>query len=153
MSGAWDLPREGGCRCGRLRFRVSAPPLVASACHCRGCQRMTASAFSLSAAIPAEGFEVIAGEPVRGGLREAAQHWFCGWCMSWAFTRVEGMDWFVNIRATLLDDPAGFAEPFVETCRAEGLAWVETGATRSYPGLPPLEDWEGLMRDFRAERG
>src|SRR5690606_35371104 len=38
------------------------------ACHCAGCQRMTASAFSLSAAIPTDGFEVTKGESVKGGL-------------------------------------------------------------------------------------
>jgi len=31
------------------------------ACHCTGCQRMSASAFSLSLAIPAPGFEAFAG--------------------------------------------------------------------------------------------
>lgn len=96
---------------------------------------------------------MIAGEPVLGGMRATPEHFFCGWCMSWVFTRMPGADWFVNIRATLLDDPRGFADPFVETCRAEGLPWAVTGAARSYPGLPPLEDWEGLMRAFRAARG
>ena len=24
----WSLPREGGCRCGEVRFKVSAPPLL-----------------------------------------------------------------------------------------------------------------------------
>src|SRR3546814_16148897 len=47
----WKLPWDGGCRCGRTRFRVSAPPLLAEACHCTGCQRMTASAYSLSLAV------------------------------------------------------------------------------------------------------
>lgn len=41
-------PIEGGCRCGQVRFR--------------------ASAFSLSAAIPAPAFEVTAGEPRRQNL-------------------------------------------------------------------------------------
>ena len=93
----WKLPWDGGCRCGKVRFRVSAEPLVTSACHCRGCQRMTASAFSLSVAVPAEGFAVTEGEPELGGLHGAPRHHFCGWCKSWLFTRMEGMDWFVNL--------------------------------------------------------
>jgi hypothetical protein len=40
------LPIEGGCRCGRVRFRLAEQPWLEAACHCRGCQRMTASAFS-----------------------------------------------------------------------------------------------------------
>ena len=73
MSG-WNLPWEGGCRCGRTRVRVGAPPLLAAACHCAGCQRMTASAFSLTLVTPSEGFEVIAGDPVIGGVYGAKRH-------------------------------------------------------------------------------
>ena len=101
----WNLPREGGCRCGQVRIRVSAPPLVTMACHCTGCQKMSSSAFSLSAAIAAEAFAVTKGEPVIGGLHGATQHYFCPHCMSWMFTRPEGLDWFVNFRSTMLDDP------------------------------------------------
>ena len=110
---------------------MTAPPLVTMACHCTGCQRMSASAFSLSAAIPAEGFAVTVGEPVVGGLHGASRHFFCGWCMSWMFTRPEGMDWFVNLRPTMLDDPSWF-EPLIETYVAENLPWAVTTAAHSY---------------------
>jgi hypothetical protein len=88
----WKLPWAGGCRCGRVRIAVSAPPLLAAACHCNGCQRMSASAYSLSLAIPVEGFVVTQGEPVVGGLQGATRHFFCPFCKSWMFTRPEGLD-------------------------------------------------------------
>ena len=50
------LPIEGGCRCGRVRFRLSEQPWLEAACHCRGCQRMTASAFSTTLVVPEAGF-------------------------------------------------------------------------------------------------
>jgi len=140
---------EGGCRCGRVRVRVSAPPLLTMACHCTGCQRMSSSAFSLSAAYPAEAFEVTAGEPVIGGLHGEAHHYFCGHCMSWMFTRTEGMDWFVNLRATMLDDPSGF-RPFIETWTREKLPWAATPAIHSFEALPPMEAFEGLLKEFAA---
>ena len=147
-----DLPIEGGCRCGQVRFRVTAAPLVTMACHCTGCQKMTASAFSLSAAIPAAGFEVIQGEPVIGGLhRPDAQHYFCPHCMSWMFTRPGGIDWFVNVRATLFDDPAPF-DPFVETYVSERLTWASTPAVHSFETFPPMEAWEGLTKEYAASR-
>ena len=98
------LPMDGGCRCGQVRLRISAPPLLTMACHCTGCQTMSASAFSLSALIPAQAFAVIKGEPVIGGLHGAARHYFCPHCMSWMFTRMQGLDAFVNLRPTMLDD-------------------------------------------------
>ena len=63
------LPSVGRCRCGDIQLRISTPPILTMACHCKGCQRMSASAFSLSAAIPTGGFEVTRGEPALGGLR------------------------------------------------------------------------------------
>ena len=66
-----DLAQEGGCRCGQVRFRVGGAPLITMACHCTGCQRMTASAYSLSALYPRESLEVVQGEPVIGGLHGA----------------------------------------------------------------------------------
>ena len=144
----WKLPREGSCRCGQVKIRVSAAPLVTMACHCTGCQKMSSSAFSLSAAIPAQGFEVISGEPVVGGLHGATKHMFCPHCMSWMFTRPEGMDFFVNVRATMLDGAADFA-PFIETWTAEKLPFAETGAPHSYETLPPMDAYEGLMQEYR----
>ncbi len=144
------FPREGGCRCGGVRFRIDAPPLLTMACHCTGCQRMTGSAFSLSAAIPSEAFSVTQGEPVLGGLRGNPRHFFCPDCLSWLFTRVEGMDWFVNIRTTMLDDPAGF-EPFIETWTSERLPWATTPARHAYPGVPAMSDYAELTRAY-AER-
>ena len=134
----WKLPWEGQCRCGQVKIRVSAPPMVTVACHCTGCQRMSSSAFSLSVAIPAEGFAVIAGEPAIGGLHGPNKHYFCPYCMSWMFTRPEGMDWFVNVRSTMLPDPARLA-PFVETYTDEKLPFAQTGAAHSFGTLPPFE--------------
>ncbi|MBR2687227.1 MAG: GFA family protein [Aquamicrobium sp.] len=148
----WKLPRQGACRCGEVRIEVRAAPLVTMACHCTGCQKMSSSAYSLSAAIPAEGFAVTEGEPVVGGLHGPdAHHYFCPRCMTWMFTRAEGMDWFVNVRPTLLEGAGDFA-PYIETWVGEKLPFAETGAVKSYEALPPMEDYEGLMAEFRGWR-
>lgn len=142
------LPMEGGCRCGRVRLRISARPILTMACHCTGCQKMSASAYSLSAAVPAQGFEITEGEPVIGGLHGAdAHHYHCPHCKSWMFTRPEGMDWFVNLRPTMLDDAKWFS-PFIETYTSEKLPWATTPAVHSYETFPPFEAYEGLVREF-----
>ncbi|WP_105384231.1 GFA family protein [Neorhizobium alkalisoli] len=144
------LPMEGSCRCGRVRLRISAQPILTMACHCSGCQKMSASAYSLSAAIPAQGFEVTEGEPVIGGLHGPdAHHYHCPHCKSWMFTRPEGMDWFVNLRPTMLDDAKWFS-PFIETYTSEKLPWATTSAVHSYETFPPFEAYEGLVREFAA---
>ena len=136
------------CRCGAVHFRVTGEPLVTLACHCRGCQRMTASAFSLTAIFPRNRFEVTRGSPVLGGLRDATGHHHCPDCKSWLYTAPQGME-IVNVRPTMFD-PAAFATPFVETFTAEKLPWATTTALHSFEGFPPEADFPRLMAEYAA---
>jgi hypothetical protein len=145
----WNLPWEGGCRCSETRFRITKPPLLTMACHCTGCQRMSASAFSLSIAVPADGFELTKGEAVLGGLSRDMHH-FCPRCMTWMFTRPVGMDWFINVRATMLDKHDWF-EPFVETFTREKLPWAATPAKYSYEAIRDLAEYERLTCAYAEE--
>lgn len=110
---------------------------------------MTASAFSLSIAVPAEGFEVRAGVPVLGGLNRD-MHFFCPTCLSWMYTRPLGMDWFVNVRVPVLDD-YHWVEPFVETYTVEKLPWATTPAKHSFERVPELSSYQELVREFMLE--
>jgi hypothetical protein len=150
MTEGWKLPWTGGCRCDRTRFEVTAAPLLAAACHCTGCQRMTAVPYSLSIAVPTEGFRVTRGEPVIGGLHGASRHFHCAHCLSWMFTRPEGLDWLVNVRAPMLDDHAWFV-PYVELFTSEGLPWARTPAPHSYPTMPGPEVFQELIAGFARE--
>lgn len=141
------LPLDGVCRCGRVKIRISAPPLITMACHCTGCQRMSGSAYSLSAAIPTEGFAVIEGEPVVAGASAEAGHHFCPHCMTWMFTRPQGLDFFVNVRPTMLEDTSWYS-PFIETYTSEKLAWATTPAEHSYEKFPAMEDFEPLLSSY-----
>ncbi|SON57680.1 hypothetical protein HDIA_4139 [Hartmannibacter diazotrophicus] len=146
-----DRPLLGTCRCGHVGIEISAPPLLTAACHCRGCQTMSASAYSLTALIPAPAFRVTSGEPVKGGAGGAQlDHYFCPDCKTWMFTRISGIDAFVNVRPTLLDDPR-WTLPFIETQTAEKLPWVETPACYSYERFPSEEEFEGLVKAFAEE--
>lgn len=151
MENSWRLPWDGECRCGQVHIRITAAPIMTAACHCTGCQRMSASAYSLTVMIPTEGFAVTSGEPVIGGLHGAIRHFFCPHCKSWMFTRPSGFDQFVNVRPTMLKDSSWFV-PFIETYTSEKLPWVTTPAKRSYPKFPAMEDLGPLMAEFAAHR-
>jgi hypothetical protein len=99
-----------------------------------------------SAAIPSEGFSITKGEPVVGGLHGTFRHFFRPHCMSWVFTRPDGFD-FVNIRATMLDDPSGFA-PFIETYTSEKLSWAKTPALHSFEGFPAIDGYNGVTKRY-----
>ncbi len=147
----WKLPWDGGCRCDRVRIRITTPPLMTMACHCLGCQRMSASAFSLSVLVLAAGFTVTAGEPELGGLHgDDSRHYCCPYCKSWMFTRPGGIDHLVNVRPSMLDEHAWFV-PFLETCTREKLPWATTPAVHSFAGFPGMDEYGALMAEF-AER-
>lgn len=144
------LPLTGACRCGRVKIEVTAAPVMTAACHCTGCQRMSASAFSLTALIPKGAFRVTEGETVIGGLHGAdLNHNFCPHCKSWMFTRlgIPGMDAFVNVRPTMFDDCSWFS-PFIETVTKEKLGWATTPAPYKFDGFPPMEDFGKLIEEF-----
>ena len=138
-----DPVHVGECRCGQVRLKVWGVPVLTMACHCTGCQRMTASAFSLSTLYLSSNFQVDQGEPVIGGLHGATRHFFCPHCMSWLFTRPEGVDEFVNVRATMLDNAEGFI-PFIEFYTSEALPWATTrqfAASRLILRMSSLRSW------------
>jgi hypothetical protein len=57
------FPLDGGCDCGSVRYRVSAPPLIVHCCHCRWCQRESGAAFALNAMIEASLVSDLAESP------------------------------------------------------------------------------------------
>ncbi len=133
-------------------MRITKPPLVTTACHCRGCQRMSSSAYSLTGIFPADGFQVSSGEPVIGGLHGAeTAHFFCAYCMTWLFTRPQTAPQVVNVRPTLFDDTS-WAAPFIETFVETKLPWANTGAQHSFPSFPAMDRFEGLMQAFASQR-
>ena len=58
-----QFPVEGGCQCGAVRYRLLGAPLTAYLCHCKDCQRLGGSAFSLSMPVAREHIELVSGTP------------------------------------------------------------------------------------------
>ena len=54
--------RTGGCLCGSVRFEVKGDPEMFHACHCRNCQLMTGSAFTICLYFPAQDITITSGD-------------------------------------------------------------------------------------------
>ena len=72
---------EGGCGCGRVRYRLLDAPITVNCCHCRDCQRRSGTAFAINAMIELDRIELFgstAPEAVEdeGGNRS----WVCPGC-------------------------------------------------------------------------
>ncbi len=103
------LPLEGGCQCGHLRYRCTRPPFVAYTCHCQACQKLTASAFVVSMQVPAEGLELLSGQPtVRERIADSGNRLatsFCPICGSAVFARNSARPRLRTIYVGTLDTP------------------------------------------------
>jgi len=105
------LPLTGGCFCGGLRYEITSEPLAAYTCHCRDCQHLTSSAFSVAITVPHSAFRLTKGEPRR--LQKTAEsgrvitRWVCPDCACWVTSDPQpeqNAGQIRRVRAGTLDD-------------------------------------------------
>ena len=146
------LPLTGGCQCGRIRYSLSAKPLVFYLCHCTECQRHTSSAFGESLRFKREDMDVDPGLVSITRMSESGkqrQGWFCPGCGVRIWHGTEGSA-EINIKAGTLDDtswlvPAGHIwcaskQPFMHI--AEGELRYDGQPTDSYAVLK--QRWQAM---------
>lgn len=146
----WKLPWSASCLCGGVQMRITAAPVVAMACHCRGCQKLTSGSYSLTLMIPASGFDA-QGDTEIGGLHRAESvHHFCAHCKNWLFTTGVAGGQFVNFRPTMLEDPS-WVQPYIESYVSEKLPGVVSGAKVSFEQFPTPDKYPDLMAGYARE--
>ena len=100
---------SGGCLCGGVRFELGEPPISASYCHCKHCQRRTGSAASAQARIKPGSLRIVQGEGLlssytpEGGWAKI----FCGVCGSSLFSRPPGRSEITSVRLGSFDGDPG----------------------------------------------
>lgn len=123
--------REGGCQCGRVRYRLGGSPLALAVCHCRECQRQSGSAFGMSLVVRKQDFTLLSGE-LRDFTRssDSGRDIRCAFCPDCG-TRIvhepryaEGV---LNVKAGTLDDTSTLA-PALHAWTGSKQAWVEVPA-------------------------
>lgn len=62
MSKLPAFPVEGGCACGAVRYKLMAAPPFVYTCHCTDCQKLTTSAFTLSAPVRRDTVQITKGK-------------------------------------------------------------------------------------------
>lgn len=123
-----DASVDGGCTCGRVRYRMAGEPLIVHCCHCRWCQRETGSAFAINACIEAERVSVSSGEPevvetpTLSGYGQRIVR--CPQCRVALWSNYAGSGPAIRfVRVGTLDDPDRFP-PQVHIFAASRQRWV-----------------------------
>lgn len=137
------IAQLGGCQCGEVRYSLSASPLTLYVCHCRDCQKQSASGFGMSMPVPRSGFQIVQGKPefwrrtaASGRIVACA---FCKTCGTRLYHAPERNPAIVNIKPGTLDDPAGLVPV--------GHVWVSRALPWLKPAIAGLVN-EGQPDDF-----
>ena|SRR3990167_9693310 len=119
--------RTGRCQCGEIHYKSTGEAMALYICHCRECQKQSASAFGISLKVPRAGFQITTGSPkywsrdTDGGRRLKCA--FCPDCGSRLWHEYEPATEMISIKAGSLDEP-------IDVSNAEHV-WV----TRKLPGI------------------
>lgn len=148
-----DPPYEGGCHCGTIRYRITAPPLTLYACHCTHCQRNAGGAFNMSMIVPVAAFEIVKGTPKETArIAESGNRifgYFCPDCGIRIHHRPEANAAIYIVRPGTLDDTS-WLDPVAMVWTDSAQPWVEIPAgMKTYPRQPA--DFKDLL-DLWANR-
>jgi hypothetical protein len=127
----------GRCHCGAIRFEAEVDPNAVAVCHCSDCQRLSGSAFRVTAPAALGSFRLLQGAPrvytktaESGRLREQA---FCEVCGSQLYAVSPGPEPRVySLRVGTLEQRAQLA-PQVQIWTRSRLPWA--GEIASLPSL------------------
>jgi hypothetical protein len=146
---------DGGCECGRVRYRIAGEPIFVNCCHCRHCQKLSGSAFAMNAMIERDRVHVTAGAE---GLEQQDKQARCPSChtLLWATHRFFG-DFILFLRVGTLDEGERLS-PNAHFFVRSKHSWVtvpdgmRTFETLPQEGDPPLFGAETAAR-LEAARG
>ena len=145
---------EGGCSCGRVRYRLREDPIAFYVCHCTDCQRESGSAFGLSMVVRTEALERLTGE-VRlvvvdkpGGRQSRTAR--CAECFTRLWSEPAKFPQVRTLRPGTLDDTRAY-EPFGNMWTRSAQRWVAVAPGPRFEQQPedPVEMvrvWQGRNR-------
>ncbi len=118
-----ETMHEGGCLCGKLRYRVSGKPRWVAHCHCQSCRRASGGAVVTWAGYTQDTYEVTKGAPLRFDSSPGVRRGFCGDCGS--PLTFESQRWAGEVHVTVgtLDEPGDFP-PQAHVYAEERLPWL-----------------------------
>jgi hypothetical protein len=124
-----SYPISGSCQCGQLTYTINQAPNLVLACHCKECQKLSTSPFSVTAIFPSEAIE-FSGEmkewsrPAASGNQNNAM--FCPECGNrvYHYNPADQSTLKLKLKPTELEDDTIF-EPTVHVWVSEKLSWYK----------------------------
>jgi hypothetical protein len=122
---------EGGCLCGRLRYRLDPAGATASVCHCRTCRRAAGTQSVAWATVPARAFAWTGAAPASFASTAGVIRTHCAVCGT-SLTYQSGPD-SIDVTLGSLDDPEAIP-PTAEIWLSHRIGWEAIDPERqSFP--------------------
>jgi len=131
-----------------VQYQVDREPLATVACHCRDCQKLSASAFSITMVIPADSFRLLRGElasferPTASG--GSAICYFCPSCGNRVYHVDPRNAAFFRLKPGGLDDTSQIA-PQAHVWVSRAQPWFE------FPSGTPTFETQPDLKAFLAQ--
>ena len=124
---------EGGCLCGKIRYRVSGEPVATTLCHCADCRRASGGTNIAWAVFDKDKVGWLTGEPADYSSSSGIHWLYCRDCGSTVGYRRSERPNHMDITTGTLDDPDLYP-PDVEIWVKERIGWEAL-----HPELPKRE--------------
>jgi hypothetical protein len=142
-----DLPYQGGCACGAVRYECAEAPVAMFNCHCADCQRASGGAFVTVAIVHQAALHLVEGEPAYHRVIGESGRWtdrgFCRDCGTPLFAKGEVAPGYISIKPGSLDDASWF-KPTIDTWVPSAPKWMCMD-----PQLPKADRTPNVLRGPR----
>ena len=131
--------QEGGCQCGRVRYRITGDPVMAAICHCSMCRRANAAPAVAWALFRELQVTVLEGTLTTYESSPGARRGFCARCGTQITFRADYIPELIDITIGSLDHPEVITPSF-HYWDSKRLPWVQfADQLPRHPGFPPVE--------------
>ncbi|MGB0943772.1 MAG: GFA family protein [Marinomonas sp.] len=129
-----QYPVSGSCQCGQVTFSLLAAPKMVIACHCKACQKLATSAFSITAVMDRESLDIQGeladwGRMADSGNENNAK--FCPSCGNRIYHFDPKIPDIIKFKGASSLDDTSMLNPTVHVWVSEKQAWfdIPEGAT------------------------
>ena len=140
---------SGGCQCGAVRYQLQTPRPPCYICHCRECQKQSASAFAISVPVRAEDLDVTGPleayeRATDSGSRSTCR--FCATCGTRIYHQSARSPDLATLKGGTLDDPS-ILEPTAHLWVSRRQPWLQLPADAETFDTQPddLKAWRDAL--------
>jgi hypothetical protein len=150
------IGKAGGCQCGNIRYELLGEPEMLYACHCKDCQKQSASAFGMSLIMNpgdigfTKGEERLRSWDTRGENGAIKR---CSFCRDCGTRIMHGSDdplETFSIKAGSLDDSTGL-RPVAHIWLKRAQTWISIDSEHSLCFDEEPDDEAELHRLWQAQ--